>query len=81
MHISTIRAILKKLQATGTVTTLPGREPMFILPSRTVKRMKHFWRITEESSILGSPSLQNYQCQLFGRHAGKKAFHVIAPQT
>ena len=32
--ISTIRAIVKKFKAIGNVTTLPGREPMFIFPQR-----------------------------------------------
>ena len=39
MTISTVRAILKKFKATGTVTNMLGRGPMFILPPRTVRRM------------------------------------------
>ena len=38
-HISNFREILKKFKSTGTVTNLPGRGPMFILPPRTVRRM------------------------------------------
>ena len=39
MPISAVRAILKKFKATRTVTNLPGRGPMFILPPSTAKRM------------------------------------------
>ena len=66
MPISTIRAILKRFKATGTVINLPGRGPMFILHSeeegkRGIKFPKnHCWKITEECSILGSSRLQNY---------------------
>ena len=51
MPISTIRAIVKKFKATGTVANLPGRAPMFIFPACTTRR-----KITEESSIK-SPKL------------------------
>ena len=64
--ISTVRAILKKFKATVTVQTCLEE---FILPpvhrGRMVREAKkspkdHCWRITEESSILGSARLQNY---------------------
>ena len=69
MPVSTVGAILKKFKAAGTVPNLPGRGPMFIWAPRTVRKMireakkipkDHCWRITEESSILGSSSLPNY---------------------
>ena len=66
MLISTIREILKKFKATGTVKNVP-RRAMFIFPprKRKEKKQKKSPRITvekmiEESSILGSSSLQNY---------------------
>ena len=65
--ISTIRAILKTFKATVTVTNLPGR--VYFPPlhrgedgKRGKKKIPkhHCWRITQESSILGSARLQNY---------------------
>ena len=48
-------------QLTGTVINLPGRGLMFIFPPHTARwiREDHCWRITEESSILGSSGFQN----------------------
>ena len=54
MAISIIRAILKKFKATGTVTNLPGRGPIFILPPCTVRR------IIREANPQGS-LLENYR--------------------
>ena len=93
--ISTVRAILKKFKATGTVTDLPENGPMFILSPCTARRIrdtKKSPRITArestaESSILGSLSPQNYHytspsCQqIIWKACQKKAFPVISPQT
>ena len=37
--MSTIREILKKLKANGTIKNLPERGPMFTLPPHTVRGM------------------------------------------
>ena len=83
------RAILKKFKATGTVTNLPGRGPMFILPPRTARRMI---REAKKSPRITVGELQRkvaswghqvskttirhhlHANKLFGRHARKKPF-------
>ena len=88
MSISTVRAIFKKFKATGTVTKLSGRRPMFILPPRTVRRMireaKKSPRITVGELLRKVASWGHQVCKttirrhlhankLFGRHARKKS--------
>ena len=53
MHISTVWVILKELKANGTIKTLPGRGPMFILPPCTARQKN-----------LQGWSLQNYYVML-----------------
>ena len=59
-----LMVMVMKNKSTRTVTNLLGRGPKFILPPRIVRRMvgeeikslkDHCWRVTEKSSILGSP--------------------------
>ena len=52
MSISKVRAILKKVKATGTVTNLPGRGPMSILPLCTA---------SVEAKIRHGSLLENYR--------------------
>ena len=68
MHISTIRAIIKKFQSTGNVMNQPGRGRVSISSQRTEEdgssgqklSKDHSWRIAEVICVLGSESLQNY---------------------
>ena len=86
---STIRATLKKVKATGTVTNMVGRGPMFIFPPRTVRRMireaKKYPRITfgklqrkvaSRGHHVSKTTIRHHlhSNKLFGRHAIKKTF-------
>ena len=62
--LSTIRAIFKKFKATGTVTNLPGRGPMFIFPKLpldvTLHANKLFGRHAKKKPFLSF----HHKCEL-----------------
>ena len=51
MLISTVRTVLKKFTATGTVTSMPGRGPIFILPPCTGRGMIRVTKHSQESLL------------------------------
>ena len=70
MPISTVRAILKKFKATGTVMHLPGSgKSSKIIVGELRTKVASWGRQVSKTTI---------RCHL---HARKKAFPVISPQT